>query len=53
MYAIVLGGEIFCRDRTAWQRPARILWTVDETGKAGEFSTSVYLHKDSNYGQGE
>ncbi len=31
----------------------RILWTYDETGEGGEFSSTVYLHKDSNYGQGE
>jgi hypothetical protein len=31
----------------------RILWTYDSTGEGGEFSSTVYLHKDSNYGQGE
>ena len=31
----------------------RILWTDDVTGKPGEYSQTVYLHKDSNYGQGE
>ena len=31
----------------------RILWTDDESGEPGEYSQTVYLHKDSNYDQGE
>jgi len=31
----------------------RILWTDDASGDPGEYSQTVYLHKDSNYGQGE
>jgi hypothetical protein len=31
----------------------RVLWTEASTGQPGENSQSVYLHRDSNYGQGE
>ncbi len=31
----------------------RIVWTDAETGEPGEYSESIYLHRDSNYGQGE
>jgi quinol-cytochrome oxidoreductase complex cytochrome b subunit len=31
----------------------RVLWTDTSTGNPGENSQSVYLHRDSNYGQGE
>jgi hypothetical protein len=31
----------------------RVLWTEASTGEPGENSQSVYLHRDSNYGQGE
>ncbi len=31
----------------------RVLWTNTADGKAGEFSQTVYLDRDSNYGQGE
>jgi quinol-cytochrome oxidoreductase complex cytochrome b subunit len=31
----------------------RVLWTETATGNPGENSQSVYLHRDSDYGQGE
>src|SRR3990170_1222775 len=31
----------------------RVLWTETATGRPGENSQSVYLHRDSGYGQGE
>jgi quinol-cytochrome oxidoreductase complex cytochrome b subunit len=31
----------------------RVLWTEAETGEPGEFSQVVYLHRNSDYGQGE
>ena len=31
----------------------RVLWTNAEDGSTGEYSQTVYLHEDSNYGQGE
>jgi hypothetical protein len=31
----------------------RVLWTDTATGQPGENSQSVYLHRDSDYGQGE
>ena len=30
----------------------RVTWTNTADGTAGEFSQSVYLHRDGNYGQG-
>jgi hypothetical protein len=30
----------------------RVTWTKAADGTAGEFSQSVYLHRDGNYGQG-
>ena len=31
----------------------RVLWTATATGQSGEYSQTAYLHRDSNYGQGE
>jgi ubiquinol-cytochrome c reductase cytochrome b subunit len=31
----------------------RVVWRETETGEPGEFSQVVYLHRDSDYGQGE
>jgi len=31
----------------------RVLWTETASGESGEFSQTAYLHRDSNYGQGE
>jgi hypothetical protein len=31
----------------------RVLWDDLETGEPGEFSQTVYLHRSSDYGQGE
>ncbi len=31
----------------------RVLWTNAGDGSPGEFSRTVYIHEDSNYGQGE
>lgn len=31
----------------------RVVWTQAEDGQPGEYSQAVYLHQDSNYGQGE
>jgi hypothetical protein len=49
------GGLIVIED---WQTglkkiTLRVLWTETATGNPGENSQSVYLHRDSNYGQGE
>jgi hypothetical protein len=49
------GGLIVIED---WQTglkkiTLRVLWTETATGNPGENSLSVYLHRDSNYGQGE
>ncbi|MCJ7677971.1 MAG: hypothetical protein MUO35_09650, partial [Anaerolineales bacterium] len=30
----------------------RVTWTNVASGSAGEFSQSVYLHRNSNYGEG-
>jgi hypothetical protein len=31
----------------------RVTWTDGQTGEAGEFFQTQYLHRDSDYGQGE
>ncbi|NIM92731.1 MAG: hypothetical protein GTO18_03315 [Anaerolineales bacterium] len=31
----------------------RVIWVDSSTGELGEFSDTAYLHRDSNYGQGE
>ena len=31
----------------------RVLWTATATGQSGEYRQTAYLHRDSNYGQGE